>query len=463
MSAEARLKLKWPSRSVHTKGAFAVVEKLRQSGFAAFIAGGAVRDAVLRRPIKDIDIATSAIPTRVEKLFKKTIPTGKRHGTITVRMGNANYEVTTFRTEGNYEKYRRPSKVDFVHKAATDARRRDFTINALFYDPEASEVIDYVGGLADLRAKRIDMVGSDEKRVREDALRMLRAVRFAAVLGFDLSRETRKAILKNAKLIKKISAERIKQELDRILESPRASVGIGLLDVVGLLEIVLPELKNLKGVRQPKNQHAEGDAYAHTLLALEKFDSTYDLATRYAVLFHDLGKADTSKVRDGKITFYNHQKVGSKLAVKICRRLKFSTSDTQKIAWLVENHLVPNDFGAMRVGTRRKWGLSPHFGTLLKVYLADAKASLPSMGRQNFRPYSMGFRILKEISRKPMLKVPLVSGTDIMKVLKIKEGPLVGKVLKILEQKKLAGKIKSRSEAINFLEKNNKYLKKFSK
>lgn len=468
-----KFKFKWPEKTYLSKGAFFIVKKLRRAGFEAFLAGGAVRDAILKRPIEEIDIATSAKPEQVEKLFKKTFPTGKKHGTITVypfftsplsRGRKRGYEVTTFRQEGPYRKHRWPTKVRFLKSAEEDAKRRDFTINALFYDPDKKVIIDYVNAIADIAHRRIRFIGESEDRIREDALRMLRAVRFATTLQFYLARETHKAIKKNSKLIQKISAERIKQEIDRIMNSKRPALGIGLLDIVGLLQYILPEVKNLQGVEQPKNQHAEGDVYTHTLLSLEKVDETYDLATRYALLFHDLGKPQTKEIVKGKITFYKHQNVGAEMTLGICRRLRFSLAEMDKIVWLSKNHLVPNDLAVMKLSTQRKWGLNPYFKDLLKLFLADAKASIPGNKRKkpNLKPYHLGLKILEDIRTKSTLKKPLLSGLDVMKILKIKEGPAVGKVLKILEEKKLAGEIRTRSEAKRFLQKIKNYLKNFT-
>lgn len=457
-----KFKIKWPRYDTLSKGAFFIVRKLRRAGHESYIAGGAVRDVILKRAFSEIDIVTSARPHEVKKLFAKTIPTGEKHGTITVRINRTNYEVTTFRTEGKYEKYRRPLKVKFIKSAREDAIRRDFTVNALFFDPAINEVIDYVQGIADLAHKKIRLVGGAEKRIKEDALRLLRAVRFAATLGFDIEKETRKVIQKNARLIIKISAERIKLELDKILMSPRASIGFGLLDVMALTKYILPELKDTQGVTQPRNEHSEGDVYAHTLLALEKFENSFDLPVRYAVLFHDLGKTPTRQVSAGRITFYEHQNVGSQIAEKICKRLKFSTHDTQKIVWLVKNHLVPMDFHLMKLSTRRRWGLSPHFIELLQIFWADAKASIPASGKKEVYPkaYREGQKILEEIKKHPVLKKPLVSGNDIMKIFRIPSGPLVGKILKLIDEKKLASKLKTKSAAITFLKKNKKILRK---
>lgn len=470
---KTEFKFTWPDKSKLSQGAFGIVRKLRKAGFETYIAGGAVRDGLLKRPIQEIDIATSATPAQVKELFAKTIPTGEKHGTVTVfqplpvrpladhpplaRGGKerGKYEVTTFRVEGPYKDYRHPSKVKFIKSAEADAKRRDFTINALFYDPDTKQVIDYVDGIADLSHQKIRFIGKSENRIREDALRLLRAVRFAAVLDFGLARDTQKAIEKYAKLIKKISAERIKAELDKILLSKNASIGIGMLDVVGLLQYLLPELKNCQGITQPRNEHAEGDVYAHTLLAIEKFDDSYDLPTRYATFFHDFGKAVTREVKARKITFYGHPAEGAAIAEKICKRLKFSRADTEKITWLVKSHLVPNDFAAMRLGTRRKWGLNPHFPDLLRLFLADVRSALHPSGKgdENPRGYREGFKILKEIAAKPQLKKSLLSGHDVMRILKMKEGPLVGKFLEQLEEKKLNNEIKTKSDAIKFLKK----------
>ncbi len=418
-----------------------------------------MRDALLKRPIREIDIATSATPAQVKKIFTKTIPTGEKHGTITIRIKDNNnynhYEVTTYRKEGLYRDNRRPSSVKFLKSAEEDAKRRDFTVNALFYDPEKKAVIDYVLGIADLKKKIIRLVGDSEARIREDALRMLRAVRIATELGFDIDRDTRRAIQKNAKLILKISAERIKQEFDRLLMSEHPSIGIGVLDVLGLLQFIMPELKRCQGVRQPRNQHSEGDVYAHSLLALEQVNEDYDLATRYAVLFHDLGKAETRVVRQGRMTFYNHPQVGETIAKNICKRMKFSRADSRKVAWLVRYHMVPFDFPGMRLSTRRKWAQNPYFRDLLRVYLADVKASIPAIGRRSGRPVGLrqAIDILRELDNKPELSLPLISGYDVMKILKIKSGPKVGEILKKIDEQKLSGKLKSKTDAINFLKK----------
>ena len=450
---ETKSKFVWPDRSKLSQGGVGIVKKLRAAGHEAYFAGGAVRDALLKRPIMEIDIATSATPAEVKKLFNKTIPTGEKHGTVTVRLQSVNYEVTTFRSEGPYLDLRRPSKVKFIESAEEDARRRDFTINALFYDPESRQILDYAGGIGDIKAKKIEMVGDPEERIAEDSLRMLRAVRFAATLRFELTHPTIKAIKKHAKKIAKISAERVKQEFDKIMSSDRAGVGIGILDVVGLLPHILPEVEAMKGVRQPRNQHAEGDVYTHSFLALEAVDKSYDLPTRYAVFFHDLGKPATSKIRNNKITFYDHTSVGAEMVKRLCKRLKFSGAEIEKIAWLVRYHLVPNDFVNMKLGTRRKWGLTPHFMDLLRVFRADVAASLRPSGKAdpNPRGYREGLEILKEIKMKPELGKPILSGTEVMKFLRIKEGPLVGKVLRALEEKKLSGKIKTKDEAKKFL------------
>ncbi|MDP3740716.1 MAG: HD domain-containing protein, partial [bacterium] len=264
---------------------------------------------------------------------------------------------------------------------------------------------------------------------------------------------TQKAIGKHAKLINKISAERIKAELDKILASNRASIGLGLLDIVGLLEHVLPEIKNMQGVTQPRNEHSEGDVYAHSLLALEKPDETFDLPTRWAVLLHDVGKPQTRLIRDGKITFYEHMQVGEEIAKKLCKRLKFSNHEADKIAWLVRNHMVPNDFKHMKLSTRRKWALNPHFLDLLRVFKADASASLP--GKKGARPtlaaYKLGLKMIEDIKKQPMLTKPIISGNDVMNILKIKEGPLVGRALKLVEEAKLAGQISTKDQAAKYL------------
>lgn len=478
----ATINFTWPDKSKLSQGAFDIVKKLREAGHEALIAGGAVRDALLKRPIKEIDIATAATPAQVKKLFARTIPTGEKHGTVMVvhpllnpphkgegtnrasfppldgedkgGVNRLSYEVTTFRSEGPYLDSRRPSKVKFVKDAEEDAKRRDFTVNALFYNSQKKEVIDYASGLPDLKKKIIRLAGDPAARIREDALRMLRAVRIATELKFDIDKETRRAIQKNAGLIKNISAERVKQELDRIILSDRAAIGLGVLDVMGLLEHISPELKNCQGVQQPKNQHSEGDVYAHSLLALEQVKEDYDLATRYGVLFHDLGKAETRVVRAGRATFYNHPQVGEEIVKNICKRLKFSREDSRKIEWLVRYHMVPFDFPGMKIGTRRKWAISPYFRDLLRVYLADVKASIPARGgRARPRGLKQAIAVLRELDSKPELSKPLISGNDVMRILRLEPGPQVGKILREIDSLKLEGRLKTKEQALIYLRK----------
>ena len=445
-----------------SQGAFEVVKKLRKAGFETYIAGGAVRDALLKRKIQDIDIATAARPAQVKKLFAKTIPTGEKHGTITVRLNDTNYEVTTFRSESAYEGHRRPKAVKFIASGEKDAQRRDFTINALFFDLQAGEIIDYAEGINDLKRRQIRLVGNPDARLKEDALRLARAVRFATILNFKLEREARGAIERNAKLITKISAERVKQELDKIIMSDKPSVGIGLLDVVGLLKYILPELKACQDVTQPSDTHSEGDVYAHSLLALENSPQDADLPTRYAILFHDVGKPQTRSVKNGKIIFYGHNETGAEIAKKICKRLKFSGAESDKIAWLVKNHMVLFEIDKMKLSTRRKWALTPYFADLLRLNTADSAAGLRPSGKafNNSKILKLGQAALKEIKLTPSLSKPIVSGNDVMKILKIKPGPQVGKILKHLEEKKLANKIKTKDEALKYLKRKRNYFLK---
>ena len=456
------MKFTWPDKSEASKGACVIVKKLRAAGHEALIAGGAVRDALLKRQIQDIDIATSAAPTQVKKLFSKTIPTGEKHGTITVRLNKMNYEVTTFRTESAYKRRRRPGSVEFITNPEKDAKRRDFTLNALFYDPVSFQIIDYVDGITDLRRGRIRTVGDPNARFREDALRLLRAVRFAAVLNLEIERETRIAIKKNSKLITKISAERIKQELDKIILSQRASAGIGMLDELALLQFILPELKANQGISQPRDVHAEGDAYAHAVLALELAPNDVDLAVRYAILFHDIGKSKTRAIKNGKATFYNHPEAGAEMVKNIAKRLKFSKAEEDKITWLVRYHMVPFDLPSMKLSTRRKWAMQPFFEDLLRLNTADCQAGLRPNGKgfDNSHLVKIATNALKEIQTHPELTTPILSGNEVMKILKIKPGPIVGKILRVLEEKKLENKIKTKKAAIDFLKRNkNKFLK----
>src|SRR5437867_7675201 len=313
-----------------------ILEKLRLHGHEAFFAGGWVRDFLMRRKPKDIDIATSALPEDVLRIFPNAVAIGASFGVVQVRLYGRAYEVATFRTEGPYLDGRHPSAVKFSGPKQ-DALRRDFTINGLFYDPLAKRVIDYVHGNTDIQRKTIRTIGNPKERFAEDKLRMLRAVRFACSLSFVIDPGTWEAIKGLAADIRQVSWERIRDEVLKIITGPNAGRGLDLLQESGLLSQILPEIEAMRGVAQPPEYHPEGDVYVHTRMMLEMLQKPSPVLA-LAALLHDVGKPPTFSVK-ARIRFDGHVEVGARMAEEICRRLRLSNEETEQVVDLVLNHL----------------------------------------------------------------------------------------------------------------------------
>src|SRR5215471_3235775 len=321
-----------------------IVEQLQGAGFQAYWVGGCVRDFLLGRQPGDYDIVTSALPEQVEKLFSHTIPVGRKFGIIIVVEEGHQFQIATFRAEGEYLDGRRPSQVSFGD-ARADALRRDFTVNGLFYDPVTNQLHDWVGGEADLRAKVIRTIGPAAERFDEDHLRLLRAVRLAAQLDFQIELETLASIKKNAPSIRVISAERIREELVRLFRAPHAGRGLRLLHESGLLEQVLPEIAATVACKQSPDFHPEGTVFNHLVLMLEQLPTDADPSLPWAILMHDVAKPVTSSTdpHTGSIHFYGHERVGTDMAREILDRLKFPRKQTEEIAQAVHYHMQFKD------------------------------------------------------------------------------------------------------------------------
>ena len=318
--------------------AAAVCRKLTEAGHEAYVVGGCVRDALRGRTPGDWDVATSAPPDAVVKLFPKTIPTGLQHGTVTVMMKGEPIEVTTFRGEGAYTDGRRPDSVTFGVTLDEDLSRRDFTMNAIAWDPVAERVVDPFGGRADLDARLIRAVGDPVLRFREDGLRVMRAIRFAAVLEFDLDPATEAAIPKALDVLAKVSVERVQQELMKLLAARKPSIALDVAQRTGILGVILPELTEGVGVAQ--NRYHEFDVWRHTMATVD--GTPGEPIVRLAALFHDVAKPRTAAPKEdapGEFSFYRHDSVGAEMSEAIMRRLKFSNRDRERVVNVVANHM----------------------------------------------------------------------------------------------------------------------------
>jgi poly(A) polymerase len=418
--------------------------RLQQAGHTAYLAGGWVRDHLLDRESKDIDIATSARPEEVQALFPRhTGLEGKCFGVVRVMEGDETFEVATFRQEGNYQDGRRPdpASIRFV-SAAEDAQRRDFTINGLFYDPARDQVIDYVGGEADLRAGILRAIGDPAARLREDKLRLLRAVRFAVNLSLRIEPATWAAVGAEASSIRQISVERIRDELDKIWTGPHPSRGLDLLDQSGLLQKILPDLHALHGVEQPPQFHPEGDVFIHTRLMLSQLKNA-PLVLALAVLFHDVGKKPTMKVDEtGRIRFNEHETVGARMTERILTELRYPNQIIEDVCACVAAHMTFKDAPRMRISTLKRFLARPVFDLELELHRLDCASSHGDLSIYEFLRYLQATMEPDEI--KP---TPLMSGHDIL-ALGVPPGRQVGWMLKKLEDAQLEGRIHTREEAV---------------
>ncbi len=427
--------------------AISIIKRLNSIGHKAYFAGGSVRDMYMNNDVNDIDIATGAKPEDVIKLFNKTLQVGKQFGVIIVILENIHFEVTTFRQDKEYVDGRRPEGVIFTDEK-NDVLRRDFTVNGLLYDPIKMEIIDYTQGIKDIENKIIRAIGNAEKRFTEDKLRLLRCIRFAVKLGFDIEEQTYNSVKKLSPFINQVSAERISEELKKILLSPAPARGIGLLNETGLLKEILPEVYTLHGVEQPEEFHPEGDVYKHTVLMLENMNNpSFELAM--AVLLHDAGKPGTYEVSD-RIRFSGHEKLSAELSLDVSSRLKLSKQQRDRIYSLVLNHMKFKDVKKMRESKLKRFLRMDYFDEHLELHRLDCLASHGSVENYNFCIDKIKEYKSEQQPLKPKL---LITGNDLIKM-GLKPGPLFSKILTELENLQLEGKMESKSAAVNWVKAN---------
>ncbi len=411
-------------------GARTIIDTLEENGYSAYIVGGAVRDMLMGKTPHDFDITTSALPSDVKRIFKRTIDTGLKHGTVTVIESNVGYEVTTFRTESGYSDARHPQDVKFITSVEKDLERRDFTINAMAYNPKRG-LVDIFGGESDLKKGIVRTVGTAEERFSEDALRMLRAVRFSAVLDFEIEKETKKAIKKCSPLIRKVSAERIRDEINKILMSQKPEE-ISSLHTYGLLRYIIPELDRCFGTRQ-KNKYHIYDVFNHIIHTVE--NTPDDLVLRWAALLHDIGKPGCfSCDANGTIHFYGHHRESVKLADDILHRLRIDRDTIYDILILIENHDVRIENSPPGVKRMMNKTGAILFEKLLLLQEADNRAKNMKFFREKKRKLDETLEIYKRVlaENQPYTVSDLtVNGKDLIKI-GYKPGRVLGDTLKIL-------------------------------
>jgi poly(A) polymerase len=444
--------------------ATSLTETLRQQGFQAYLVGGCVRDLLLRREPADFDVATSATPQQVMRIFPETYAVGAQFGVVLVPLperqrseekpkeeeGSASsqanaVEVATFRSDLGYSDGRRPDEVRFSLDPREDVARRDFTINGMMLDPGTGEVLDYVGGREDLEAGIIRTIGDAKRRFAEDKLRMLRAVRFAARFEYEIEAATFSAIQGHAHEIQMVSRERVRDELTRMLTEGHAKRAFLLLDESGLLKEVLPEISAMQEVEQPAEFHPEGDVFVHTLLLLDHLPRPCAATLAWGALLHDVGKPATFRRAPDRIRFDGHVDVGVKIAEEVCERLRFSNQDRTQVLALVENHMRFGHVTRMKESTLKRFLRLPEFDQHLALHRADSLAS-----HRNLSTYELIQAKLAEIPEEKIRPIALVTGDDLISAGYV-PGPKFREILESVEDAQLEGRLESREAALDFV------------
>lgn len=425
-----------------------VVMTLREHGFEAFLAGGCVRDAVLGLPVEDYDVATSARPDQVLPLFGHVVATGIRYGTVTVVGEAHSVEVTTFREDADYQNGRHPGTLTFGVSAERDAERRDFTMNAMFADPESAEVLDYTGGLADLDARCLRTVGVPGDRLDEDALRLLRGVRFAARFQLSVDTETSRAMRMRPHKLRQLSPERVAAELIKMITGNHPGESLRLLENYQFLDEFLPEAAAMRGVPQPPKYHPEGDVWVHTVDVVERIDRRTPVLA-LAALFHDVGKVRTLTVTD-RIRFHGHEPVSSELAMARMRQLRLSNELIEGVRELVDEHIRVGGFQSWRRAKQLRFLERPNIDDHLSLHFADCSSAHGMLDNYYYMKNE-----LAQLRSRPAEKQqkPLITGSDLL-ALGYRQGPGFRTILDAVRDGQLEERITTPDEARAFVEKN---------
>ena len=424
-----------------------IVNTLQGAGFTAYFAGGCVRDQLLGVEPKDYDVATDATPAQVLELFPYGKSVGAHFGVVVVHREGHMFEIATFRTDGSYSDGRRPETVEFS-TPEEDAQRRDFTINGIFYDPVTHEVIDHVGGRADIEAQHLRAIGDPNARLAEDYLRLLRAVRFAARLGYEIEPNTWSAVCNHAPDIKTISEERIQMEFSRILTHPNRLAGFDLLVESGLMAQILPEIIDLQGCEQPPQFHPEGDVFIHTRLMLSLLPEEVSLELVLAVLLHDIAKPATYSYDEAaeRIRFNGHDKLGAEMAEDILRRMKFSNATIDAVVEMVGRHMAFMNVQEMRTAKLKRFMNGEYFEDEMELHRVDCLGSWGGLDNYDFLKAKA-----EEFASAPLVPEPLLNGRDLIERGQ-KPGPAFRDILTDAQTLQLEGSLKNREEALAWLD-----------
>ena len=426
-----------------------IATTLREAGFICYFAGGCVRDQLLGNQPKDYDIATNATPDEVLTLFPRSDAIGAHFGVILVKFKGEGFEVATFRKDGAYTDNRHPGSVSFS-TPEEDASRRDFTVNGMFEDPQSGEIIDFSGGKIDLISKTLRAIGNAQERFQEDALRLMRAIRFATRLDFTIEPATWEAICANAHLLESISVERIHAELDQILLCPNRGRGLDLLVESGLIKYVLPEVLDLIGCEQPPQFHPEGDVYVHTRMMLEMLEGKPTIELCLAVLLHDIGKPATYTYcpEEDRIRFSGHDQVGAEMAEVILRRLKYSNQIIDDVCAMVLNHMNFMNVRFMKKSKVKRFMARPTYEQEMELHRVDCGSSNGITENYDFLRAKE-----EEFANEPLIPAALVSGKDLM-ALGHKPSPLFKTILLAIQNEQLEGNLKTKEQALEWLAQN---------
>lgn len=426
--------------------AYKVVEKLSDAGFDAQFVGGGVRDMLQETIPKDIDIATSATPDQILEVFPKATLTPKALGSTRVPMGTDIFEVTTYREDDEASDGRHPESIVFSTRE-NDAKRRDFTVNAIYFNPINRELFDPFNGEADLKEKLIRFIGEAGIRIKHDALRLLRAVRFRATLNGQYHPETYAALKELSGLVEGLSGMRQLEEIEKMLLCAHPDVAFEDLWETGILNYMLPELHKCKGIPQPAQYHHEGDVWNHTMQCLRSFREDDTIDVRIAALFHDSGKAETFSLKE-RIRFDQHASISAEIATTALTRLQMSKKRIEKISWIIEHHMMMGSFFEMNDERKAFWYFHPWFPDLLRVFWLDVAGTTPS-------DFSLYDRIVADeqafLDSHPRPQKPLLTGKEIMATLGLTPGEEVGKIIQQLHDAQIAGTVTTKKEAKEFL------------